>query len=235
MKILTTSLAICAVLISGGAAQAAILEEDLYQPGDHLITADSVTGLEWLDLTQTVNLSYNQVNSGVGGWLNQGFRHATADEVYTLIFNAGLGSLYHSGQTNLTSSDIMNLNQFISMLGDVASFYTAVANRRVMAVGIVDKSRWLATTGQGEDSWTFQEGSLEAKAIAEVGYDIPLGIGGAWVPGQDGTIGGAWTLGLNDPYPQYLVRTTEVPVPATAWLFGSGLIGLIRVARRKAT
>ena len=30
------------------------------------------------------------------------------------------------------------------------------------------------------------------------------------------------------------IETTIVPVPATAWLFGSGLIGLIGVARRKA-
>ena len=31
-----------------------------------------------------------------------------------------------------------------------------------------------------------------------------------------------------------LVNTSVVPVPATAWLFGSGLIGLIGLARRKA-
>jgi hypothetical protein len=31
----------------------------------------------------------------------------------------------------------------------------------------------------------------------------------------------------------YLVKTSVVPVPAAIWLFGSGLIGLIGVARRK--
>ena len=31
----------------------------------------------------------------------------------------------------------------------------------------------------------------------------------------------------------YLVRTTFVPVPAAVWLFGSGLIGLIGVTKRK--
>ena len=31
----------------------------------------------------------------------------------------------------------------------------------------------------------------------------------------------------------FLVRSTVVPVPAAVWLFGSGLIGLIGVARRK--
>ena len=31
----------------------------------------------------------------------------------------------------------------------------------------------------------------------------------------------------------YLVRTSPVPIPAALWLFGSGLIGLIGIARRK--
>jgi hypothetical protein len=31
----------------------------------------------------------------------------------------------------------------------------------------------------------------------------------------------------------YLVRTSVVPVPAAAWLFGSGLLGLIGISRRK--
>jgi len=35
------------------------------------------------------------------------------------------------------------------------------------------------------------------------------------------------------PYGSYLVSASAVPVPAAVWLFGSGLIGLIGVARRK--
>ena len=31
-----------------------------------------------------------------------------------------------------------------------------------------------------------------------------------------------------------LVNATVVPVPAAVWLFGSGLLGLIGIARRKA-
>ena len=33
---------------------------------------------------------------------------------------------------------------------------------------------------------------------------------------------------------QYGIDISQVPVPAAAWLFGSGLIGLVVVARRKA-
>ena len=31
----------------------------------------------------------------------------------------------------------------------------------------------------------------------------------------------------------YMVRTSAVPIPAAVWLFGSGLIGLVGMARRK--
>ena len=33
----------------------------------------------------------------------------------------------------------------------------------------------------------------------------------------------------------FSVATTVIPVPAAAWLFGSGLLGLVSVARRKKT
>jgi len=35
------------------------------------------------------------------------------------------------------------------------------------------------------------------------------------------------------PYGSYIVLASPVPVPAAVWLFSSGLIGLIGVARRK--
>lgn len=37
----------------------------------------------------------------------------------------------------------------------------------------------------------------------------------------------------NSIFGSHLVRTSAVPIPATAWLFGSGLFGLIGVARRE--
>ena len=46
---------------------------------------------------------------------------------------------------------------------------------------------------------------------------------------------GSWDdTRINTGVGSALVRTSVVPVPAAVWLFGSGLIGLIGVARRKA-
>ncbi len=40
---------------------------------------------------------------------------------------------------------------------------------------------------------------------------------------------------INGNQQAFLLTPTTVPVPAAAWLFGSGLLGFIGVGRRKAT
>lgn len=45
---------------------------------------------------------------------------------------------------------------------------------------------------------------------------------------------GSWNLGTNGMLTYSAAGTNPVPVPAAAWLFGSGLLGLVGVARRKA-
>ena len=55
-----------------------------------MTTIDTDTGLEWLDLTETLGQSYNSVAAGFGGFTTtDGFRYATQFEVSTLFTNAG--------------------------------------------------------------------------------------------------------------------------------------------------
>ncbi len=58
----------------------------------------------------------------------------------------------------------------------------------------------------------------------------------------DGTLYPGGAAIIQDYYPEdqtrtdagvALVRVSSVPLPAAAWLFGSGLLGLIGVAKRK--
>lgn len=44
-----------------------------------------------------------------------------------------------------------------------------------------------------------------------------------------------WTFSANDLGSSYSMTITAVPVPAAVWLFGSGLLGLVGVARRKVS
>lgn len=57
-------------------------------------------------------------------------------------------------------------------------------------------------------------------------------------------VGGLWTIEVDDevfgPIPaggEYILNVSlaPVPIPAAVWLFGSGLLGLVTVARRKKT
>ena len=45
-------------------ASAALIEQDLFTSGDGLITLDTSTGLEWLDVTETLGQTYNAVAAG---------------------------------------------------------------------------------------------------------------------------------------------------------------------------
>jgi hypothetical protein len=79
------------VLIASNFSSATLIELDLYNPGDKLITSDTDTGLYWLDLIVTQDFSYNDslIKMNPGGSL-EGFRYATVADVYGLQVSAGL-------------------------------------------------------------------------------------------------------------------------------------------------
>ncbi|WHZ21974.1 MAG: hypothetical protein OJF47_001086 [Nitrospira sp.] len=59
--------------------------------GDQLITLDTQTNLEWLNLTAMANLSYLEVLGGAGGYTTSyGFRYATGTEIGLLWQHAGI-------------------------------------------------------------------------------------------------------------------------------------------------
>jgi len=65
--------------------------------GDHKLTLDSNTGLEWLDIDQTLNKSYERVTFLLGtGQTYEGFRYATEQEFTALVANAGILDYSHS-------------------------------------------------------------------------------------------------------------------------------------------
>ena len=70
-----------AASILGSEANSAIVEADWQAVNDGLLTEDTSTGLKWLDLTETANMSFNDVSAllGAGGTFD-GFRYATSAE-----------------------------------------------------------------------------------------------------------------------------------------------------------
>lgn len=104
-------------------------EAYLYQTSDpefgaNSVTVDTSTGLGWLQLSETVGQSYDEVLDGTQrGGLYYGYRFATEQEVMTLYSSAGIPG---PGYYPLSSPAIQS---FISMLGPTFSQfgYSALA------------------------------------------------------------------------------------------------------------
>lgn len=87
MRTLRLNSVLTALFVLGlGAVPALALDEvDLDAPGDNLLTRDLPGGFDWLDATVTVDLSYDQVIAGEGGWTGRGFLPAGESELCALL------------------------------------------------------------------------------------------------------------------------------------------------------
>ena len=88
MRQLAIALAVLLAPVSTRPALAVLQETDLAEPGDHLVTHDTATGLDWLDVPQTAGLSYDDIRGGAGGWIQSGWRSATEDEICRLFHDS---------------------------------------------------------------------------------------------------------------------------------------------------
>jgi MSHA biogenesis protein MshQ len=94
-RFLLINLALLGFSISS--ASAALTSADWKSVGDDLLTIDD-SGLQWLDLSETVGLSYNAVAAQlVAGGEFEGFRYATVAEVEGLWNSAGGDDAFYNG------------------------------------------------------------------------------------------------------------------------------------------
>ena len=202
MKILKLLTATTALVLSTS-VNAAIISADWQTAGDNLITHDTESGLNWLDLTETNTLTYNYVNGQLGtGGQFAGYRYATSDEVVQLWTNFGVdltsGAPYNSAVYNPGIAEGSNY------LGNIMGGGYPYGVRGMVSDELYGWHYYLGAYTNGVNSY----------------YDIASTYQAA-----------SGTSYVN--VGSYLVQTSVVPVPAAVWLFGSGLIGLFGFARRK--
>ena len=215
IKFLTATVLVAALSIPT-ITQAALVVIDLNVSGDGLITLDTDTGLEWLDLTETRNLNYNYVSSqlGLGGQF-EGYRYATKNEVDSLFLAFGLP---------LDTADQSEPGQEIDPA--ILSFYSTMGE--LLSASYSD---FFGTYG------VINEIKIEGTHdFVGVSYDAQAGLNHYSTSAVYSTLPDDASWVITDPIDyadmgSYLVST--VPVPAAIWLFGSGLIGLVGLARRK--
>lgn len=206
--------AVCACLVAVSFnVNAALVSVDWKTTGDNLITTDTVSGLDWLDLTETNDMSYNYVSGQLGsGGQFEGFRYATPAEVVDLWANWSID--LSTIQSPIVGADPAVITA-TSYLGNI----TCVTSCSPSTYGVLGMSEepdwgdWFILLGAYHNNGTEL---TQTDYISTIDNVFP---GLTWHHTDAGS---------------YLVRASVVPIPSAVWLFGSGLIGLIGVARRKA-
>lgn len=152
----------CFSLSLSESTHAELIGVDLFTSGDSLLTRDTDTNLEWLDLSQTLNLSYDRIEADVEGWKSPGFQHASRDDVCALMNHAGL---------NL-GSDCDVLRMYVSICGfdtDAHQAYTS----------LLDSYQLGGITSTDYEAY---------KAVIHTGWSYSRGCYGVWVSPVDPSV-----------------------------------------------
>ena len=187
------------------------------------ITRDTSTGLEWLDVAVSAGRTFNDLtgidgsNEFAPGGDFEGFRYATRADIDGNTAQGQVDSLFKSANLGVMAfsfiggyTDVKSLLGFVGCSGDCASYGYAWGNSL-------------------DNSLQHEEVMLEAfrSGVSSFGSAFP-GIPGSLAPRASNTVGFPIEKG------NWLVRAAVVvPVPAAIWLFGSGLLALVGMARRK--
>ena len=160
-------------------------------------TTETVTNRDWLDLTETTNMSYNQVVSELqlGGQL-AGWTVASFSDVNELFDNAGGDGVY-PGPQPLVASTLFPL--------------------------------WGITNTSTNATWAHVADLSQSQDPAIVTSGFIFDADGT----QFYTDNFSLSASVQSRIGTALYRTSNVPVPAAAWLFGSALIGLAGIKRKK--
>lgn len=212
IKSITGVICTCLGLVSINAG-AAILSVDWQTEGDNLITRDTTSGLEWLDLTATTSQSYNDVSSRFGaGQEFEGWRYATQSEAAAFFDAFGGNSAYYNGWSTQNNG-----------LFDIVSQYWG--QTACDTIG--------CSTGDGQSIFlTAEVVNVSTHSYGRI-YDYDSNILSLTQDYVDVHVSSFQNSFSDVSLGSALVRVSAVPVPAAFWLFGSGLIAQLSYVRRK--
>jgi hypothetical protein len=199
--------------LSISSSSAALTSADWLSVGDGKLTIDD-SGLQWLDLSETIGLSYNAVAAQlVAGGLFEGFRYATVAEVEGLWDSAG-------GDDRFYNDWSVENNGVFDVLAPFWGDTLCTAGRCAAGTG----GAWTLVDLVSKDKWHMASYILDCSACTQSATQdfLMSEFNDAKDTKEDWNRASA------------LVRVNPVPVPAAIWLFGTALIGLVGFNKRKS-
>lgn len=214
MKKLICSILITTSFIFSHQAQAALMSMADPVFGVDSITLDTDTGLEWLDVTLSVNRSFLDVSGELGaGGDFEGFRYASVDDLLTLFTNAAIPNVNNYSAANVGPA------QALAILLGATGFQDAFPE----TVGFTGTSNTPGT-----------------RVVALIDYVVSINGGVTTdVYGATATTNSDESMALlGDNGGSWLLRDASlpapVPLPGAIWLFFSGMLAVFALRRQSA-
>ena len=206
-----------AVILTGtGSAHAALVSVDLYAAGDGLATLDTNTGLQWMDLPPTHMRSFDSIVND-SALAAAGWRLATLNEISGFL-GTYVGPMGPSGiglAPGMIPAYWAGGVLVDSFIGSIADFGGGSFHRSILLY-----------------AETFSSAPPSTGNLIIFDVEIANPSYGAIWSWQPYTNYFPWT-GANGQGAFLVRNVSPIPEPAAIWLLGSGLMGLIGVARRK--
>jgi hypothetical protein len=193
------SLLLVGLLASSVSVNAAIVDHGFY-------LTDTSTGLDWLDFNVTQNQSFNTVGYRIQSGDLKGWVYATGDQFDGLVGSFGGTPMTCTSGQDYCGWSTANFNVATAMLAYLGTIqYDYQTSIGILAdEGPVPGTKWRALLSWQIGSQESETQDLIDTHFSAVDYDY-----------NDGHVTGS-----------FLVRTSEVPIPAAGWLFLSALLGL---------
>jgi hypothetical protein len=236
----TSFLFLVVFLLVASTGEAALVTRDLVSgSNDRLITLDTQTGLEWLDVNYTsginsVNYIYDRDPFGAYPNVNfnllSTFRFATLADIQLLFSNANVGLNLNSLWTSFNTNDFLNAGSLINTLGPTrqGSYTVSGTEGGVPVTNTVYFTEIMGFFVPDPSAPTTTD-RIWLQVFREVGSSGTVAI---WANNyHDVNVSSLAFVGSPNNAGYFLVRNSAVPIPAAIWLLGSGLVGLIGIRR----
>jgi hypothetical protein len=236
MKVWLHALGVSLVLVFGVAsvAHASFIPIDAWSTNDARITRDTLTGLDWLDLSVTHNVGLQDIRNGYGDLMTFGFRIATNTEARTFFTNAGADLTGVRSVAQYETAQL--LNSLIGCTRPCPGWYSPDAIGDLMFQGA-----GYTTFSNGYGAVYFQwwqdgTGATGANTTAQFNdTNLPnhrqAGLGVFLVRSSSDYLG---LLGGTEPDPEafYPQEPEQVPEPSTLLMLSIGALAFIRRSKK---